>query len=81
MNRMLTFAVAAVAALSFAPPALRVEGNADAGKKVFAKCAVCHGIGEKKGAIGPSLNDVIGRTAGTQADFRQEGRGRLFQGA
>ncbi len=56
-----------VAAL--ATPTLAAEGNADAGKKVFAKCAVCHGIGDAKKPIGPNLNGVIGRTAGTQPEF------------
>ena len=46
------------------------EGNADAGKKIFARCAVCHGIGDKKGAVGPSLNGVIGRTAGTLDEYK-----------
>jgi len=45
------------------------EGNVDAGKKIFAKCAVCHGIGDTKKPIGPNLNNLIGRTAGTQPDF------------
>jgi cytochrome c len=54
---------------ALAAPAMAQEANVDAGKKVFMKCAVCHGIGDTKKPIGPSLNDVIGRTAGTQPDF------------
>ena len=70
MARMFGFLlVASVIGLAAAAPVNAAEGNADAGKKVFAKCAVCHGIGDKKGAVGPSLNNVIGRQAGTQADF------------
>lgn len=46
------------------------EGNVEAGKKVFNKCATCHGIGDKKGAVGPSLNGVVGRTAGTLEDYK-----------
>lgn len=69
MARVFSFLlVAGVIGLAVAAPAA-AAGNADAGKKVFAKCAVCHGIGEKKAAVGPSLNNVIGRKAGTQADF------------
>ena len=64
--RILTLA-GIVAAL--ATPAAAVDGNVDAGKKVFAKCAVCHGIGDTKKPTGPNLNNVIGRTAGTQPDF------------
>jgi cytochrome c len=63
--------VAGTIALASAPAgAAAVTGNADAGKKVFMKCAVCHGIGDKKGAIGPSLNNVIGRQAGTLPEFK-----------
>ena len=70
MARVLRFLlVASVVGLAATAPANAAAGNAEAGKKVFAKCAVCHGIGEKKGAVGPSLNNVIGRKAGTQADF------------
>ena len=65
VSRVLTLS-AIVAAL--ATPVL-AEGNADAGKKVFAKCAVCHGIGDTKKPIGPNLNGVIGRKAGTEAEF------------
>ena len=37
-----------------------------AGEKVFAKCKVCHQIGETgKNSIGPLLNGVVGRPAGT----------------
>ena len=48
------------------------EGNVDAGKKIFNRCAICHGIGEKKGAVGPSLNGVVGRTAGTLDDYKSK---------
>ncbi len=56
-------------ATTAAVPALAQEGNVDAGKKVFLKCGVCHGIGDAKKPVGPSLNNVIGRTAGTEPDF------------
>ena len=47
------------------------EGDADKGEKVFKKCKACHKIGEgAKNATGPLLNDLIGRTAGTAADYK-----------
>jgi cytochrome c len=64
--RLLTLSGLVVA---LATPVLAAEGNAEAGKKVFAKCGVCHGIGDTKKPIGPNLNGVIGRTAGTQPEF------------
>ena len=45
--------------------------DADAGKKVFKKCASCHAVGEGAGnKIGPHLNDVFGRTAGSLEGFK-----------
>lgn len=37
-----------------------------AGEKVFKRCGACHQIGDgAKNQVGPELNGVIGRTAGT----------------
>jgi cytochrome c len=44
--------------------------DAAAGEKVFAKCKACHQIGEgAKDAVGPVLNGVVGRKAGTYPDY------------
>src|SRR5258705_11378472 len=44
--------------------------DAAAGEKVFAVCKACHQIGETaKNAVGPVLNGVIGRLAGTYPGF------------
>lgn len=44
--------------------------DAAAGEKVFLKCKACHQIGEgAKNAVGPVLNGVVGRKAGTAADY------------
>jgi cytochrome c len=60
---------AAVLFVTFATAAGAVDGNIEDGKKIFLKCAVCHGIGDTKKPIGPNLNNVIGRTAGTEPEF------------
>ncbi len=40
--------------------------DAAAGEKVFSTCKLCHQIGENaKNAVGPVLNGVIGRKAGS----------------
>ena len=40
--------------------------DAAAGEKVFAVCKACHQIGENaKNGVGPELNGVIGRKAGS----------------
>ena len=44
--------------------------DAAAGEKVFAVCKACHQIGETaKNTVGPNLNGIIGRAAGTVAGF------------
>lgn len=40
-------------------------GNAANGKQVFAQCRTCHVTDAGVNKIGPSLNNIIGRTAGT----------------
>ncbi len=73
MARLMKFLTLGGVFAVLATPAAALDGNADAGKKVFAKCAVCHGIGETKKPIGPNLNNVVGRTAGTQPEFLAKG--------
>ena len=47
------------------------EGDAAAGEKVFKKCQACHAVGaDAKNKVGPMLNGVVGRAAGTVADFK-----------
>jgi cytochrome c len=45
------------------------EGDANAGATVFNKCKVCHVAETDQNKVGPSLNGVIGRVAGTHAGF------------
>ena len=46
------------------------EGDAEAGATVFKKCSACHVVDKDQNKVGPSLLGVIGRTAGTHADFK-----------
>ncbi|RMC30312.1 c-type cytochrome [Paracoccus alkanivorans] len=42
-----------------------------AGEKLFAKCKACHMIGEgAKNRVGPVLNGIVGREAGTQDGYQ-----------
>ena len=53
-----------------AVPAMAQAQDADAGKTIFNKCKACHQVGEgAKNAVGPVLNGVIGRKAGTAEGF------------
>lgn len=46
-------------------------GDATAGQGVFNKCKACHAVGEgAKNRVGPELNQLIGRTAGTAEGFK-----------
>jgi cytochrome c len=49
--------------------ALADTGNAANGAIIFKKCMVCHTLEAGKNKIGPSLQGVIGRTAGTAANY------------
>ncbi|NTJ10340.1 cytochrome c family protein [Rhizobium lusitanum] len=45
------------------------EGDATAGATVFKKCAICHIAETDQNKVGPSLNGLFGRTAGTHPNF------------
>jgi cytochrome c len=58
------------AALTSAAGTARAAGDVAAGEKVFLKCRACHQIGEgAKDAVGPVLNGIVGRKAGTYPDY------------
>ena len=65
-----TIALFAGAVLLAATTSLAQAGDPAEGEKVFAKCKICHQIGEgAKNAIGPELNGVIGRHSGTAPGY------------
>jgi cytochrome c len=53
------------------PIAARAAGDAEAGRRAFARCASCHQVGPNAhSAFGPQLNGVLGRRAGSLPDYR-----------
>jgi cytochrome c len=66
-----TIALFAGAVLLAATTSLaQAAGDPAEGEKVFAKCKICHQIGEgAKNAIGPELNGLIGRHSGTAPGY------------
>lgn len=65
---MLKWVVAAGALLAL--PTMASAQDAEAGKKVFTKCAPCHAVGPgAKNKVGPELNGLIGRAAGSVEGF------------
>ena len=66
MTRSLFLASAFVLAF----PAISYAQDAAAGEKVFLQCKACHQVGETaKNVVGPVLNGVIGRPAGSVAGY------------
>ncbi|MEM7171321.1 MAG: cytochrome c family protein [Pseudomonadota bacterium] len=45
-------------------------GDATAGQSVFKKCRACHVLDSDKNRVGPSLKDVVGRTAGAADGYK-----------
>lgn len=63
----LAFTLAAVTVPALAQDA----GDPSEGEKFFRRCQACHMVGENaKPRVGPPLNDIIGRQAGTYEGFR-----------
>ena len=47
-----------------------LTGDATRGQKVFAQCRTCHVLDAGVNKVGPSLNGIVGRKAGTVPNFR-----------
>ncbi len=70
MKLILRILVTGLALMAFSGLA-SAEGDVEKGKKVMKRCAACHKVGEgAKHRVGPMLNDLFGRTAGTAEGFK-----------
>src|SRR3546814_13071213 len=70
MSKFLEFVAAAALALAL-PAAASAAGDAASGEQVFKRCTACHAVGEDaKNKVGPQLNGVVGRAAGTVEGFK-----------
>ena len=61
-------------AIGFSLP-LIIVGSAMAqdaanGEKIFKRCAACHVVNAPTNRVGPSLQGLFGRTAGTEAGYK-----------
>jgi len=66
---MLRVMIGAVALCATVVPAMAADPAA--GEKAFAVCKACHRVGEgAKNTVGPTLNGVVGRPAGTVEGFK-----------
>ncbi len=69
MSRTATLIAALVATLPLATPGFAQD--AEAGKKLFNRCAACHQVGaEARNRVGPVLEAVVGRRAGSFEGFK-----------
>jgi cytochrome c len=68
---MLKILIAAIVALSVGPAcASLAAGDAAAGQAIFhTKCALCHSAVAGQNRVGPSLFGVVGRKAGSAANY------------
>ena len=67
MKRLAIAGLAALASMSSA----WADGDAAAGATVFAQCSACHAVGAgAQNNVGPVLNGVVGRPAGTYPSYR-----------
>ena len=47
------------------------QGSPDRGDELFRTCAACHQIGAAaRNAVGPVLNNIVGRRVGSRSGFR-----------
>ena len=69
MRMVFSLAVAGLTVVPLTSSAL-AEGDAAKGKAAFAKCGICHQVGEgAKTLVGPELNGIVGRKAASVADY------------
>ena len=69
MSMKYSYLAAAMVALSMSGHA--AAQDVTAGEKVFKKCRSCHKVGDDaKNAVGPMLNNVVGRQAGTVEGYK-----------
>ena len=58
------------AGLLLAGSSAAIAQDAAAGERVFAQCRACHQVGETaRNGVGPQLNGLFGRTAGTAPGY------------
>ena len=65
-----TAGIFALAIMALASQGAMAEGDPAKGEKVFKKCKACHSLEAGKKKIGPSLNGIFGKAAGTTEGFK-----------
>ena len=79
--RRIFLSITAALAIGALPAHAAEFGDPERGAKVWKKCKSCHKVGEGAGnGVGPHLNEVFGRKAGSVEGFRYS-KGMLREGA
>ena len=81
MINKIGFVLIAGLAGSLATGQAALAGDAEAGAKLFKRCAICHSIEEGKRKMGPSLYGVYGRAAGALEGFRYSPAMKAYGGS
>ncbi|TPK97019.1 MULTISPECIES: cytochrome c family protein [unclassified Mesorhizobium] len=69
-STILGLTTAVLAAVGSAQAQDKSPGDPDAGASVFKRCMACHAVGpDAKNGVGPVLNGVVGRAAGTYPGY------------
>jgi cytochrome c len=80
---MMKLSLAAVlgAAMIAGPAAAQEFGDAERGAKAYRQCASCHDVGEgARHRVGPHLNGIFGRRAGSIEDYTRYSKGLVREG-
>ena len=70
MSSKWLLAVVSGAALTFAASSAQAAGDAELGAKVYKKCKACHVVDGPKHRVGPSLQGVMDRAAGSAEGYK-----------
>jgi cytochrome c2 len=71
MRNAMKLMITAAAIVAAAGVSARAEGDAQEGERVYRSCAACHQVGDgARHGMGPHLNDLFGREAGSAEGYR-----------
>ncbi|WP_085781960.1 c-type cytochrome [Rhizobium sp. NXC14] len=69
MRKIIPNAAATALFLSLSSASALADGDAENGKKLFARCSACHAITDQN-KVGPGLQNVVGRPAASQPQYK-----------
>jgi cytochrome c2 len=70
MKSIMKAGTAALLVAATLGPALAADASVENGEEVFKKCRACHDVGpDARNKVGPLLNNLFGRKAGTIEGF------------